>query len=173
MNRIPGLLACLMTALAVACSSIPEVPVAAGSRVQARLYDATQGIELWLVNRSHPELGDIYSHRQADGDIKLGTDQLMGQLLASLDRAGLEEFGAEGVPDEARTRSRSYLFVQHDEVRRTFLQPAGTASEAERAAFARLKLVMNEYYRHVGGAQFVDNPRGGELLRGQRIEVPR
>lgn len=172
MTAVQRLVACLLLTALGACSSIPEVPVAAGSRVEVRLYDASQGIELVLANASHPDLAGVYSQARSDGSLKLAGDQLMGQLLASLERAGLTEFGAAGPPREVRG-ARSYLSVLQDGVRRSFAAPAKSATDEARKAFVRIKLVMNEYYRHVGGAQFVDNPGGADLLRKQRVELGR
>jgi hypothetical protein len=172
MIAVRRLVAGLLLAASGACSSIPEIPIAAGSRVEVRLYDADQGIELVLANASHPDLAGVYSQRQVDGSLKLAEDRLIGQLLASLDSAGLAEFGDNGPPGELHGAA-SYLIVSHDGGLRSFRAPTSSSADAERLAFVRIKLVMNEYYRHVGGAQYIENPGGGDLLRSQRVKVGR
>jgi hypothetical protein len=161
------LLAGLLAALGAACATtVPAVPVAAGSRVVVRLYDAGTGIELALANESHPELRDVYSQQRESAALKLAPDQLVGELLASLDAAGFDPFGqpAAREPD----RATSFLSVRHDGSLRVFPRPVAGDAVEQRQAFTRLKLVMDHYYRHVGSLQFVENPQGEQLFREDR-----
>lgn len=188
-RRLARLPALLLLGLAVgACASIPEVDVPAGSRVEVRLYDAGQAIELHLANASHPDLQDVYSERRRSAALKLAPDQLMGQLLASLERAELDVYGTQvaGQPAGADAGAaysagfrealfgvppRTGLAVRRGAAWTRFREPAADASEQERAAFARCKLVINEYYSHVGGLQYIANPEGRGRLSNQKVET--
>jgi len=160
-------LGCLAACVLAACASVPSVPVPAGSRVVVRLYDPEDGVELALANETYPELADIYSKARPDPNLKLAPDQLVGELLASLDNAGLAAFGRSGGPDDPHG-AQGYLLVDQDGRQRVFPEPAPEAGVEERRAFIRIKLVMGEYYQHVGGLQFVDNPRGRALFEDAR-----
>ena len=50
-------------------------------------------------------------------------------------------------------------------------QPGPAAGAEERAAFARCKLIVNEYYSHVGGLQYIANPEGRGRLSNQKVEI--
>ncbi|GJM21966.1 MAG: hypothetical protein DHS20C15_18810 [Planctomycetota bacterium] len=171
-----------------ACSSIPEVTFPAGSRVEVRLYDAEQGIQLALANETHPGLQDVYSEQRKNADLKLAPDQLIGQLLASLERAGFDRHatrggsgpstGARAIGAPGGTASKtlgaalpSSLHVLRDGVWSEWLEPQDSADREARTAFGQCKLIMNEYYSHVGGLQFVANPEGHSRLRDQEVEV--
>ena len=39
-------------------------------------------------------------------------------------------------------------------------------------AFARMKVVMDSYYRAIPGLQFIDNPRGADYFRQQQGSSP-
>lgn len=144
----------------------PAVDVPEGSRVTVILEEPARGLRLALANASHPDLHDVYSEERADGHLKLAPDRLMGELLHSLGRAGLGEHGRP--VDALPTGSVPRLVVRLDERTTLFERPSsGDDPEASRA-FARIELVMNEYYQHVGALQAVENERGGALLRSQR-----
>ena len=184
-------LALLLLGLSVgACSSIPEVKFPAGSRVEVRLYDAEQGIQLALANETHPGLQDVYSEQRKNADLKLAPDQLIGQLLASLERAGFDQHAkrggrgptaqaqAIGAPGGAASHTLgapqpSSLHVLRDGVWSEWLEPPDGADREARTAFVHCKLLMNEYYSHVGGMQFIANPEGHSRLRNQRVDVDR
>lgn len=153
----------LFAALA-GCATTSADPLARGSEVLVRLYDARQDLELALANESHPGLTDLYSQRRADGTLKLARDDLMGELVADLQRNG---FGDYGHPSASPGAVGSYVLLELDGVRRVFREPGSDADAGERQAFVRMKLIMNYYYTHVGSLQFVDNPNGAEMLRDQ------
>jgi len=164
----------LLTLLAViawaglnACAATPEVPVPPGSRIVIRLYDGVSGIELALANESYPELKDLYSRSRSDASLKRAPDRLIGQLLFSLDTVGLATYGVQGRPLEPRG-SDSYLFVEQDGIATIFPKPSNAAPVEERRAYSHIKLVMNEYYRHVGSKQHVDNPDGADYFQVQQ-----
>lgn len=149
-----------------ACATTPAVPVPVGSRIVIRLYDGATGIELALANESYPELKDLYSRSRQDASLKRAPDQLIGELLFSLNKIGLKAYGVPGRPLEPRG-SDSYLFVEQDGLATVFPKPSNADSIEERRAFSHIKLVMNEYYRHVGSKQHVDNPDGAAYFEVQ------
>lgn len=158
------LLTGLLVLAQVACASaVPAVPVAPGSRVVVRLYDARSGIELALANESHPELRHVYSEARASATLKLAPDQLIGELLASLDLAGFATYG-QPAPHEP-PRERGFVSVSHDDLLRVVSEPSKGADAELRQAWSRLKLVMDYYYQHVGSLQFVTNPKGDDVFR--------
>lgn len=171
MTPAPGrhlgrLLALLATVFGAGCATtLPAVPVPEGSRILVRLYDGRQGIELALANASHPELQGAYSRPRTHAALKLAPDELVGELLASLDRGGLEQFGR---PGDEPPEPRGFLLVRRDEQQRVFAEPDRSAPAEERQAFARIKLLMDHYYQHVGALQFVDNPAGARLFETER-----
>jgi hypothetical protein len=148
--------------LAGACASTSSSAVADGSRVLVRLYDAKQGIELALANKSHPGLQDVYSTERSSAALKLAPDDLVGDLIASLDQAGMTTYGKAESPS---SDDKGYLLVDLDGEQRIFAQPAKGSPAEERQAWARIKLVMDHYYQHVGSLQYVENPRGGAIFR--------
>ena len=160
-----------VTGLLAACASVPYIPVEEGSRVVVRLYEPKgadgRQVELALANESYPELADLYSTRRADANLKRAPDRLVGELLASLDGAGLGVYGRRGAPDDPRG-SRGYLFVDHDGVRTLFDEPPPGSDPEERKAYILMKLIMNEYYSHVGSKQYIDNPAGHDIFEGTR-----
>ncbi|MCB9898149.1 MAG: hypothetical protein H6825_09115, partial [Planctomycetes bacterium] len=100
--------------------------------------------------------------------LKLAPDRLIGELLASLDRAGLAEYGEHVSALPPATRTARLLVQRDDEI--TFMERPDPAADADAArAFARLELVMNEYYQHVGALQAVANEKGGKLLEDQHV----
>ena len=146
----------------ITCASTPAVPVPSGSRVIVRLYDAKSGIKLGLANETHPGYQEVYSHARADASLKLAPDELMGQLLASLDRTGFNDYASPG-PSPA-DESRSYLAVEHDGRQTVFVEPSRSADIECRRAFSQLKLLMTHYYTPVGSLQFIRNPDGGAIF---------
>jgi len=132
-----------------------------------RYVDPSAGIELALANETYPELADVYSRPRTDASLKLAPDRLMGELLASLQRAGMNDYSSRGRPEDSPP-GRAYLFVDQDGAQRLFPKPMSAAAEEARRAFVAMTLVMTEYYQHVGGGQYVDNPDGHDFFRGQR-----
>jgi len=148
-----------------ACSAISADPVPEGSRVIVRLYDARSGIVLALANESHPALQEVYSHAREDASLKLAPDQLMGELLAALDRAGFGLHARQDrVPDE---KNRSYLMVERDGQQVVFAEPPPSAETPSRQSFIRMKLLMDHYYTPVGGLQFIYSSRGGDFFEDE------
>lgn len=163
MSRSGAFLASLASLILAACASTPSVPVPPGSRVHVVLDpDGPGGLALELANASHPDLADVYSQRRSTAQLKLAPDQLMGELLASLDANGLGEYGvADGVlPD-----SGAWLLVEHDDARTVMARPGSDDVEA-RQAWVRLQLTIDHYYQHVGALQYVANPDGRDVFRG-------
>ncbi len=162
------LFAVLAVFLLAGCASAPPaVPVPAGSRIVVRLYDAQSRVELALANESYPEMADLYSRKRQDAALKLAPDRLVGELLYSLDEAGLDVWGRSGAP-EAVKGGEGYLWVDTDGLQRVFPEPGARAPADERQAWSLVKLVMTEYYKHVGGLQVIDNPEGHDLFRDAR-----
>ena len=163
-----GVLLVLAVFLQAGCASPPPaVPVPTGSRIVVRLYDAQSKVELALANESYPELADLYSRRRQDASLKLAPDRLVGELLYSLEEAGLSTWGRSGEPDAVKG-SDGYLWVDRDGLQRVFAEPGSGANGDERQAWTLVKLVMTEYYKHVGGLQVIDNPEGHDLFRDAR-----
>jgi len=144
------------------CASTPAVPVPSGSRVIVRLYDARGQIELALANETHPGFQEVYSHARADASLKLAPDELMGQLLASLDLNGFNVYALPGATPQKG--AVSYLSVEHDGEQTVFEEPPRSASIEKRRTFTQLKLLMAHYYTPVGSLQFIQNPEGGDIF---------
>lgn len=138
-----------------------------GSRIVVRLHDGETGVTLALANESYPELSGLYSRSQGHATMKLAPDKLIGELLYSLDHVALADYGQDGRPAELRGKE-SYLFVEQDGRETVFPKPGPAAPIDARRAFTHIKLVMNEYYRHVGSKQFVENPDGADIFRTQQ-----
>jgi hypothetical protein len=141
---------------------------ASGDRVLVRLYDAENDTCLELANASHPDLRDVYSQRRPDADLKLAPDDLMGQLLQSLDSVRFGALSTPGAPPPEELTAaeglRGWVEVAHNGEVRTFRVPALRPSADQLQAFTRMKLVISEYYSHVGGLQFIDNPQGHRVF---------
>jgi hypothetical protein len=151
-----------------ACAGTSGAPSAAlEARTVVRLYDAGSRLRLELANESHPELQDVYSRRRPDASLKLAPDELIGDLVRDLERLEFAALSSQGgPPDEASLRG--WVQIESDGVERTFAVPSEAPSAEELQAFAYMKLVFNEYYSHVGGLQYIQNPQGGDLFRRQR-----
>lgn len=162
--RSGPVLAVLTIALLGGCAGVPEIPIEPGSRVVARLYDADRRIELALANESHPDLQDVYSTQRSDASLKLAPDQLMGQLLSSLERAGFADYAQTSF---SLPRGIGFLSLRQDGALRVFEAPAGRADSDTRQAYTRLKLVMDLYYSKVGSLQYVENEQGHRLFEGR------
>jgi hypothetical protein len=54
---------------------------------------------------------------------------------------------------------------------RSFVVPEAGPTAEQLETFAGMKLVVSEYYMHVGGLQFIDNPKGAELLRKSQFRT--
>lgn len=156
------LLAKIFLVVLSGCSATSADPVPQGSRVIVRLYDARSGIVLALANESHPALQEVYSHAREDASLKLAPDQLMGELLAALDRAGFGLHARQNrVPDD---KNRSYLMIERNGQQAVFAEPPPSAETPGRQSFMLMKLIMDHYYTPVGGLQFIDNSRGGDFF---------
>lgn len=159
------LMAPLLLALA-ACASTPgEVSVPMGGRVLVRLYDSRSGAELALANESHPELADVYSSKRSKAVLKLAPDELMADLLTSLEREGLSRYARS---DDEPPQSGSWLLVDHGDQHQLMVQPGSNGSVDERQAWGKLKLLVGYYYQHVSGLQYVENPDGASIFGEQR-----
>lgn len=132
------------------------------------LYDAKGEVRLELANASHPDLADTYSHQRSDAALKLAPDELLDDLVRDLGRLGFADLGAEGPPPPADPGVRGWVTLNEDGRLRTFVVPARGASTEALQAFAYMKLTFNEYYTHVGGLQFVNNPQGHDIFRSPR-----
>ncbi len=129
------------------------------------LYDAKGDIHLELANASHPELAGAYSQPKPDAALKLAPDELVDDLVRDLGRLGFDDLGAEGPPPAAKPGLRGWVTLNQDGRLRTFVVPAQGAAPEALQAFAYMKLTFNEYYTHVGGLQFVNNPQGHDIFR--------
>ncbi|HTE06853.1 MAG TPA: hypothetical protein VK824_11700 [Planctomycetota bacterium] len=136
---------------------------AAGDRLLVRLYDARHEVRLELSNESNPDFADVYSREQRDAALKLAPDQLLGELVADLDTLGFDRLSASGQPPAAG--ARAWVEIRKDGASRTFAVPEKDATAEQLTAFANMKLTVNEYYTHVSGLQFIDNPKGAALLK--------
>jgi len=169
--RIPALGPALLAAL-VACAGADgdasRTGLGPGRRVVVGLYDAKGNIHLELANASHPELADAYSQPEPDARLKLAPDELVDDLVSDLGQLGLDNLGAEGPPPSAAPGVRGWVTIAQDGRRRTFVVPAQGATPEALQAFAYMKLTFNEYYAHVGGLQFVNNPQGHDIFRSPR-----
>lgn len=176
MRRLHGAprIAALLLALAAgfsACSSPgaagagPAGANSAGKRVRVALYDAKGDVRLELAPQSHPDLADVYSHPRPDAALKLAPDELIDDLLRDLERLGFSARAAAGAPPPASPAVRGWVSVEQGRSARTFVVPAAGAEAEALQAFAHMKLLINEYYTHVGGLQFVNNPQGHDIFR--------
>jgi hypothetical protein len=166
--RIPALGLALLAALAACAGTVGDASRAGlrpGRRVVVGLYDAKGAIRLELANASHPDLADAYSHPRPDAALKLAPDELLDDLVRDLGRLGFEGLGKDGPPPAADSGVRGWVSLNQDGRLRTFVVPAMGASPEAQQAFAYMKLAFNEYYTHVGGLQFVNNPQGHDIFR--------
>jgi hypothetical protein len=154
----------LLGTLGPGCAGVPAVPVPIGSRIVIELYDARSGNLLALANESNPELAHLYSMRREAANLKLAPDQLIGELLHTLNSAALDRFGRVAGPEDLSDQT-SYLHVAVDGRQQLFVQPGSGAPQEERIAFTHVKLWVNEYFSKVSGLQHVRNRRGGDLFR--------
>ena len=129
------------------------------------LYDSKGPVHLDLANESHPELADVYSHQRPDAALKLAPDELMTELLRDLEQLSFAALSAVGDPPADGPQVRGWVCVDDGDARRTFVLPAEGATRQQLEAFVGMKLVINEYYTHVGGLQFVNNPQGHDIFR--------
>ena len=133
-----------------------------------RLYDSKGDLHLDLANEGHPELADVYSSQREDATLKLAPFDLMNDLVGDLAQLSFDTLAAAGGPPGPGPAVRGWVTVETDAGLRTFVMPAAGASDAQRQAFPNMKLVINEYYTHVGGLQFVTNPQGHDIFRGPK-----
>ena len=146
----------------------PSTDAAGGRRVVIGLYDAKGELRLDLANENHPDLAHVYSRQRADATLKLAPDELMDDLLGDLSRLSFGSLAAAGDPPSPGPAVRGWVTVEEGSGRRTFVVPAAGASAEQLQAFAHMKLLINEYYMHVGGLQFVTNPEGHDIFRGPK-----
>ena len=152
----------ILLAASFGCAST-AAPVPDDSRVLARLYDAQRDLELALANQTHRDLQQLRSQVQANANLKLVGNDVMGELLLMLDRNGMNEFGV--ARDGPIPEGSGYLLVEYDDLRRVFLEPDAGDPATARQAYIRLKRVMGYYYGHVGSLQYVENPDGPAIFR--------
>ncbi|MHC5211994.1 MAG: hypothetical protein ACYTG2_14845 [Planctomycetota bacterium] len=165
MTRALGIALCFGL-LATACAGLAGGT--SGHRVVVRLYDAETDVLLELANDSHPELHDVYSQRRADAALKLAPDELMDELVASIEHVRFRELATEGAApaiEEAPIRGlRGWVSISQNGEDATFLVPSGQPSAEQLQAFSRMKLVINEYYSRLGGLQYIQNPKGKNVF---------
>jgi len=161
--RALPLLASLIVLLG-ACSSVGLG--FGGDRLLVRLYDGKNQLRLQLSNQSNPDLEDVYSREQPDASLKLAPDQLMEELIADLDKLNFQTLSAPGEPPKAG--ARGWVEIHKNGSSRTFVVPEVGANAEQLTSFAYMKLAVNEYYTHVGSAQFIKNQQGGALLKNQQ-----
>ena len=132
------------------------------------LYDAKGDLHLDLANEGHPELAGVYSRQRADATLKLAPEDLMSDLVGDLSHLSFATLSAPGDPPPPGSAVRGWVSVEDDSGRHTFVVPAAGATPDQLQAFANMKLLINEYYTHVGGLQFVTNPQGHDIFRGPK-----
>jgi hypothetical protein len=159
-------MALLLGLLATACAG--PSGAASGHRVIVRLYDAEYGTHLELANETHPELRDAYSQRKADASLKLVPDELMADLVASIEQVHFDTLSTPGAPPdraEAADRGlRGWVALDQDGDERTFLIPLDQATSEQLQAYFRMKLVINHFYGGVSGLQYIQNPQGHRIF---------
>lgn len=176
MRRLPGAprTAALLLALVAVVSACagPDSASAGetgapprGRRVLVGLYDAKGPVHLELAPASHPDFADVYSRPRADAALKLAPDELVEDLLRDLAGLSFDALATAGAPPPASPGVRGWVSIQDSGRARTFVVPATGASPETLQAFAYMKLLINEYYTHVGGLQFVENPQGHDIFR--------
>ena len=157
--------AALLLTLLAALSACAGPGAATSHRVLVGLYDSKTDLHLDLANASHPDFANVYSHQRRNADLKLAPDELMDQLVHDLDeRLGFAALAAAGDPPEPGAGVRGWVTIQADDSKRTFVVPAQGATAEQLQAFAKMKLVLNEVFTHVGGLQFVNNPQGHDIF---------
>jgi hypothetical protein len=163
LRRNAGLaLALALACLPGACSATGEAP--SGDRLLVRLYDAKHQLRLELSSESNPDLAGVYSQERPDASLKLAPDILMSHLVEDLDRLGFAELSAPVAPPSGGVRG--WVEVRRNGSSRTFTVPASNPTADELTAFSHMLLAMNEYYASVGSLQYIDNPQGAALLKG-------
>jgi hypothetical protein len=159
---LAGLPACSSTSASDSAAS-RSMPV--GRRVVVGLYDSRGPVHLELAPDNHPDFADVYSHPRPDAALKLAPPELVDDLLRDLERLSFGALSAPGGPPPAGPGVRGWVTLQDGSQRRTFVVPASGAPPEALQAFAYMKLLVNEYYTHVGGLQFVNNPEGHDIFR--------
>jgi hypothetical protein len=157
--------AALLLTLLAALSACAGPGAATSHRVLVGLYDSKTDLHLDLANESHPDFANVYSQQRRNADLKLAPDDLMDQLVHDLDeKLGFAGLAATGDPPEPGAGIRGWVTIQADGSKRTFVVPAQGASAEQLQAFAKMKLVLNDVFMHVGGLQFVNNPQGHDIF---------
>ncbi len=159
-----ALLATLISSLS-ACSALGFG--SGGDRLLVRLYDGRSKVLLQLSNESNPDLADIYSTEQPDASLKLAPDELLDELIADLDTLNFQTLSTPGAPPASGVRG--WIEVRRNGSGRTFAVPTVGPTADQLSAFVYMKLTVNEYYSHIGSAQFIENPEGGALLKKQQL----
>lgn len=176
MRRLPGAprIAALFVALLAVLPACSGPGSASGSETGARplgrrvlvaLYDAKGPVHLELAPASHPDFADVYSRPRPDASLKLAPDELVEDLLRDLEGLSFASLAVDGPPPRASPGLRGWVCIEDSGRARTFVVPAAGASPEALQAFAYMKLLINEYYTHVGGLQFVENPQGHDIFR--------
>jgi hypothetical protein len=173
-------LTAVLPALLAACSATGSGP--ASDRLLVRLYevhvatagqvhigppvDAHHEVRLELSNQPDSEGADGHSKEQHDADLKVASDELMGELIADLDKLGFQKLSARGEPPAAGTRG--WVQVLKDGASRTFAVPETGPTAEQLQTFVYMKLAVNDFYMRVSGLQYIENPKGAELLKGSQ-----
>jgi len=132
-----------------------------------RLYDAKNNLLLELANESHPDYQDVYSSARASASLKLAPDDLMDDLIRDLDKLEFQDLAGSGTAPQA-SGIRGWVEVRDGSSAHTFVMPNNDATAEMIEAFASMKLVVQYYYGHIGGLQFIDNPAGADIFRRQQ-----
>ena len=182
----------LALAFSAGCSG-PGFGFGGGQRLTVGLYDGKNDVHLELANESQPDFEDVYSRRRADASLKLAPDDLMGDLVGDLQKLGFEALSKVGVPPGSATLDlstvgaggqpsdpakaseaavplppggiRGWVTITRGDSTRTFVVPAAGASADQLQSFVSMKLVVDYYYSHVSGLQFVNNPEGHRIFQ--------
>ncbi len=139
-------------------------PRAGGEKLLVRLYDARHELRFELANESHPDLAGVYSEPRTEASLKLAPDTLMAELLEDLGQEGFERLASDGTPPAAPP-GRGWVEVRTGDRSRSFVVPPDTAASPEQVnAFVHMKLIISEYWSHLGALQYIENPQGKSIF---------
>jgi 3-deoxy-manno-octulosonate cytidylyltransferase (CMP-KDO synthetase) len=138
--------------------------------VRLRFYDGRTGVMLEMANQSHPDWHDVYSHSRSSATLKLVPEAMLGPLLEDLDAAGFQELSTPG-PAPTQGTLHGFLSIERDGDERTLVVPDASLDADLLAAFARMKLLVDETYGKVGALQYIENPNGDRLFQQRAAAV--
>lgn len=138
-----------------------------GERLRVSVVDYASGQHFELASESHTDRVAYYSAERADAARKVQTDEVMGLLVAELERQGFERYAQAGrAPTRGGGAVTRSIEVEDDGALEHWVIGAGSAPD-ERRAFNECLGQFLDLYNLSASYQSVDNPLGDEFFRKQ------